>query len=244
MKNTYADLHLCVNLNDFEQVSRVVNKAARLGYRLVGVPFPPVSSEASLKRMEGICEDARVGLVSRVDLRPRTPEELLGGLRKFRRRFEVVAVMCESKVVARQAAKDRRVDLLNFPQFDYRRRFFDAAEGELASGGLASLEIDVKPLLVLEGAERVRLLSSLRREVAVARRFCVPVVLSSGVSDEMLMRNPLDLAALAGLFDFGGSSAVEAVSRNPVAIVKRNRLKLSHSFVAPGIRVVREGRDC
>jgi RNase P/RNase MRP subunit p30 len=222
----------------------MVSKAARLGYGLVAVPFPPGSPEALLKRMEGICEDAGIGIVSRVDLRPRTPEELLGWLRRLRRRFEVIAVMCESKSVARQAAKDRRVDLLNFPQFDFRRRFFDAAEAELASGGLACLEIDSKPLLVLEGAARIRLVSSLRREVAVAKGFRVPVVLSSGVSDEMLMRKPMDLAALGGFFDLTGAPALEAVSRNPVAIVKRNREKLSPGFVAPGIRVVRRGKDC
>jgi RNase P/RNase MRP subunit p30 len=244
MKKTYADLHLCVNPNDPEAVSRAISKAAELGYGLVAVPFPLGFSETLFKRIEKTCENARIGFASRLDLRPWTPEELLGGLRKTRRRFEVVAVMCESKNVARQAAKDRRVDLLNFPQLDFRRRFFDAAEAELASGGLACLEIDLKPLLVLEGVPRIRLLSSLRREVAVARGFRVPVVLSSGVTDERLMRRPLDLAAVAGLFELFGASAVEGVSRNPVAIVKRNRKKLSRQFVAPGVRVVRRGRDC
>jgi hypothetical protein len=38
--------------------------------------------------------------------------------------------------------------------------------------------------------------------------------------------------------------ARKSVSDNPVAIVKRNREKLSWQFVAPGIRVVRRGKDC
>ena len=54
-------------------------------------------------------------LASRVDLRPRSQNELVGLLRRLRRRFEIICVLCESKEVARQAAKDRRVDLLNFP---------------------------------------------------------------------------------------------------------------------------------
>ena len=61
-------------------------------------------------------------------------------------------------------------------------RFFDRAEAELASNSLAALEVDVKPLLVLEGPARVRFLSMLRREVSIAREFHVPVVVSSGVS--------------------------------------------------------------
>ena len=85
--------------------------------------------------------------------------------------------------MARQAAKDRRVDLLNFPSLDYHKRFFDRAEAELASGSLTALEVDVKPLLVLEGPSRVRLLMSLRREVAIAREFHVPIVVSSGMAE-------------------------------------------------------------
>jgi hypothetical protein len=37
---------------------------------------------------------------------------------------------------------------------------------------------------------------------------------------------------------------LEAISQNPVSIVKRNRQKLSPNFVAPGIRVIKEGKDC
>jgi RNase P/RNase MRP subunit p30 len=127
---------------------------------------------------------------------------------------------------------------------DSRRRFFDGAEAELATGGLSALEVDVKPLLVLEGAARVRLLSWLRREVSVARRFGVPVVVSSGVSAELLLRKPREMAALGFLFGLDKVSGLDAVSRNVGAIVERNREKLSTEFVAPGIRVVKEGWDC
>jgi ribonuclease P/MRP protein subunit RPP1 len=146
--------------------------------------------------------------------------------------------------VARQAAKDRRVDLLNFPSLDFRSRFFDKAEAELASNGLTSLEIDLKPLLTSEGPARTRLLSNLRREASIAKKFHVPIVISSGVSDKTLMRKPKELAALASLFDLDEASAIEAVSKNPATIVERNRDKLSSRFVAPGIRIIRRGNDC
>jgi ribonuclease P/MRP protein subunit RPP1 len=106
------------------------------------------------------------------------------------------------------------------------------------------LEIDVRPLLVLEGPARIRLLLSLRREVAIAREFHVPIVVSSDAAEERLLRKPREMAALAFLFGLDEVSALEAVSHAPVAIVKRNREKLSADFVAPGIRVVKEGKDC
>jgi RNase P/RNase MRP subunit p30 len=244
MKRIYADLHLCPNLKDSKHVSQIISKASKLGYRLIAITFPSNLTEEEIRRLRNISKEAKIDLASRVDLKSKTPEELIYNLRKLRRRFEIIAVVCESKNVARQAAKDRRVDLLNFPSLDFRRRFFDKAEAELASNGLASLEIAIKPLLTLEGPARIRLLSNLRREAAIAKDFHVPIVISSGVSDETLMRKPKELAALASLFDLDEASAIEAVSKNPLAIVKRNRDKLSSRFVAPGIRIIRRGKDC
>jgi RNase P/RNase MRP subunit p30 len=244
MKREFVDLHLRANGKDPTATAKTLSKAAYLGYSLVSIASPPEMGMEETGKLQKASKDVGLDFASRIDLRPRSQNELLSQLRRFRRKFEVVCVLCENKEVARQAAKDRRVDLLSFPQLDYRRRFFDRAEAELASNSSATLEIDMKPLLVLEGASRVRFLSSLRRETAVARDFHMPLVVSSGVSELMFLRKPREMAALAQLFGLEGDLALDAVSQNPMAIVKRNRAKLSSSFVAPGIRVVKEGRDC
>jgi ribonuclease P/MRP protein subunit RPP1 len=244
MKRTFTDLHLRVNGRDPAANALMLNKAVALDYRLVAVPCQSETHMDEIVQMQNACKEAGMDFASRVNLRPRSQNELLSQLRRLRRKFEVVCVLCENKEVARQAAKDRRVDLLNFPQLDYRKRFFDRAEAELASNSLATLEIDIKPLLVLEGPARVRLLSCLRRETAVARDFHMHIVVSSGVSDTMLLRKPREMAALASLFGLDGDLALDAVSQNPMVIVKRNREKLGSRFVAPGIRVVKEGKDC
>jgi RNase P/RNase MRP subunit p30 len=244
MKRVFADLHLRLNVKDHAAALRMVNKVATLGYGLIAVPFAPEARADEIAKLREACSEAGIDFASRTDLRPRTPNELMHQLRRMRRKFEVVCVSCESKAVARQAAKDRRVDLLSFPFLDFHRRFFDRSEAELARSGLAAFEIDVMPLLVLEGTARVRLLSSLRREAAIAKDFHVPLVVSSGVARELLLRKPREMAALGFLFGLDEVSALEAVSESANAIVKRNRAKLGAGFVAPGIRVVKEGNDC
>jgi len=244
MKRKYADLHLCPDLGNDKQVTRMIKKASELEYALIAIPLPQNFPEEKIGKLQNICQENKMDFASRVNLKPRTPNELIRSLRKLRRRFEVIAVMCESKQVARQAAKDRRVDLLNFPGRNRRKRFFDKAEAELASNALGSLEINMKPLLTVEGRARIRLLSSLRREVTIAQKFQIPIVISSGASNELLMRKPREIAALTSLFDLDKSSAIEAISKNPMAIIKRNREKLSPKFVAPGIRMIRRGKDC
>jgi len=244
MKKTFADLHLRLNSKNVAAASVMIDKVATLGYRLVAVPFVPETREVEVSKLRAVCKRAEIDFASRIDLQPRTQNELMKQLRRLRRKYEVVCVACENKAVARQAAKDHRVDLINFPSLDFRTRFFDRAEAELARNSLAALEIDVRPLLVLEGPARIRLLSSLRREVAIAKEFRVPIVVSSGATEERLLRRPREMAALAFLFGLDEASALKAVTHTPVAIVKRNREKLSADFVAPGIRVVEEGKDC
>ncbi len=244
MKRIFADLHLRPNVKDLMITTRLASKAATLGYELVATSLPMETRPDEIQTLKTACKDLGLDFASRVDLRPRSPAELLSLLRKVRRRFEVVCVLCESKEVSRQAGKDRRVDLLNFPLLDFRRRFFDRAEAELASCGVASFEVDVKPLLVLEGAARVRLLAWLRREVAVALEFRLPVVVSSGISEPLLMRGPREMALLSSLFGVSGDAGLAAVSSTPVGIVEGNRVKLGAGFVAPGIRVLRQGGDC
>jgi len=234
----FVDLHLRAPIKDLGQVERMVKKSSELGYRLVGLILPPNIMRDQINQLRHICNDAKIDLVTRVNFSPKTPGELLHDLRRFRRKFEVISVTCTSKGVARQAAKDRRVDLLHFLATDLRRRFFDDAEAELASKALSSLEIEMAPLLLLTGFSRIHLLSRLRREVATAERFKVSVTISSGATNEYLIRGPYDYAALAALLDMPMSSALRDLSENPLAIVERNREKLSLGYVAPGIRVV------
>jgi ribonuclease P/MRP protein subunit RPP1 len=242
MTRTFADLHLRINPKDHKTARQVVSKVARFGYRYISVPFTVAPQEAETAAIKTMCTDAGLDFVLRADFKPQSQEDLMRFLRKFRRQFEIICIVCDNKEIARQAAKDRRVDLLNFPSLDYHKRFFDRSEAELASCSLAALEVDVKSILALEGPPRVRLLSSLRREVAVALEFHVPIVVSSGAWDENLLRMPRDLASLAYLFGLNESEALDAVSDNPESIVMRNREKLSSRFVAPGISVVKEGK--
>jgi RNase P/RNase MRP subunit p30 len=234
----FADLNLRVPLDNTFLIERIVWKASELGYSLVAIPLQPQTPQKMMRQLQHICREAKIDLATRANLSPRTSNELLHDLRRFRRKFEVVSVMCTTKDVARQAAKDRRVDLLQFSATNLRKRFFDEAEAELASQAFSSLEIELAPLLQLRGNSRIRLFSSLQREVVIAEKLRVPITISSGATDEYLMRGPRGIAALATLFNLSLSSALKALSENPYATVDRNRKKLSPNYVAPGIHIV------
>ena len=232
----FADLQLRVSLKDMVHTQKMVKKALELGYNLIGIPFPPAVNQEQIRQLKHICYNTGVDFVSRVNFSPNSSNELLSNLRRYRKKFEIIGVRCNRKEVARQAAKDRRVDIINFSATNIRQRFFDEQEAELASHSLSSFEIELAPLLQLTSVPRIRILSCLRKEKSIAERANVPITLSSGATTEQLMRNPHDCAAIATLFDLSSSSALKALAENPLEIVDRNRKKLSHNYVAPGIR--------
>ncbi len=240
----FTDLHLCAPWDNLEQAKLLIARSAVLGYGQIGVPLAHSIREETVDQLRQISVEAGLDFVTRLDLAPRSAGELLTGLRRFRRRFEVVSVFCNSKSVARQAAKDRRVDLLCFRSFDSSKRFFDRAEAELASASSAAFEIDLAQVLSsLEGRSGVGVFSRLRREVAIASGFGVPLVISSGASEPLFLRRPRDYAALAFLFGVDESQAKRALSVNPSAIVERSRSKQSEDYVVPGVRLVGGGRE-
>ncbi len=240
----FVDLHLRPSIDNLSQVENMVKRSSDFGYGSVAISLPHNITQEKTRQLKTICENSSVDLVTRIDLMPKTSNELLQNLRHFRRKFEIISVTCNSKNIARQAAKDRRVDLLTFSTEFPRKRFFDNAEAELASKANGALEIDMTSLLFLSGFPRIRFLTSLRKEVAIAEKFKVPIVLSSGATDMRLQRGPYDYAALATLFDLSMSPALYGLSENPLAIVERNRKKLSSGYVAPGLFIVRDVKRC
>ena len=240
----FVDLHLRPNLEDQDKTRLMIRKSAELGYKAVGVTLPQKFSRDDVKKISKICSEVGLDFVSRVDLEPANTTELLRSLRLLRRGVEIISVRCVSKSIARQAAKDHRVDILSFSHLDMKKRFFDSAEAELASNACVSLEFDLAPLLYLHGYRRIRLLSKMREESLIAKKFGVSVILSSGANDVGLLRKPEDYASLGYLFGLNLDDAKRAISENPKEIIERNRRKLSPNYVAPGIYVIRRGKDC
>lgn len=231
----FIDLHLRPP-PDTAEMEKMFVHAVELEFMGVAVTFDrkPSKSVRELALVLGL------DLVSRVDLQPRNNSELTAMLKRMRRSFEIVAVECRSKAVARQAAKDHRTDILNFPvSVSARRRVgFDRQEASLASDANCAYEINVSDILKHGPMAASRLISLLRGEVENARKFNVPIVISSGAREPLLMREPLGLAAVADLFDAGEEEGLEMVSTSPWKLVEANREKLGAEFVVPGVRVV------
>ena len=209
------------------KTAEMLSHANHLGYSAVGCGGDTPSN-------------APIDVISRLNIAPMSQQDLQRMLKGNRRKHEVISVLCLSKGVARQAAKDPRVDLLRFPRDTSRRRtvWLDRQQASLAGESGCHYEVVASDLLIQDPEKLGYVIKQLRKEVLNARRSDVPVVLSSGANSVHDMRDPKSLAALMSLAGLGEEESLDLVSVNPSALVERNRDKLSASYVSPGVRVM------
>ena len=96
----FIDLHLRVPLKDLSKTQKMIWKASELGYKKVSIPFPPHTSKEQINQTKQICTKIKIDFVPRVNFFPKNSNELLNNLRHYRRKFEIIAVRCQTKDVA------------------------------------------------------------------------------------------------------------------------------------------------
>ncbi|MCX6649283.1 MAG: hypothetical protein NTV61_07840 [Candidatus Bathyarchaeota archaeon] len=209
----YVDLHLRPSTP--EQAREMAQLASQLGYKHIATTKP-------------ITDSGGIVAATRIDIDAKRGRELQDALKRNRRRYDVVAVRCLSKEVARMVAKDDRVDILLFPDDPAQRKqnWLDHHEAGLIDGTGRAYEINASEFLATSPTRLSKVITMIKRDLAVASRHDIPVVLSSGASTPLAMREPKALTALATLLDIDEDYAADMASSIPEAILERNHAKL------------------
>ena len=242
-KKCFVDLHVFSNLSiGSSSVDEIAQMAVELGYSSIGLADFNMNNLRFASSLKEKFSSYGLDLITRVDLHAGSLGELKRLLRFFRRKVEVISVFCDDLQIARLAARDRRVDLLNFDSMGWRENFFDLAEAKLALNGGSALEINLTDFIgKADVGSMIKMLRVLSENVKLARRLGVPIIFSSGARNILEMRAPRDLAAIGSLFNLTEYECRASVSSVPMEIVSRNRAKLSESFILPGVWLVKEG---
>lgn len=223
------DLHLKQPL-ELSKTMEMINKAKELGYSAIALTVDENTIPHKIR--------ADIDVASRLNIEKASQRNLHDKLSQYRRKFEIIAVKCSTKEVARLAAKDHRVDILMFPGDPFNRRnvWLDYRERSLASNSTCSYEISSIDLLKNGVLRSTRLLNIIKKEVINAKKGKIPVVLSSGASSLLEMREPKALTALMSLIDVSEEDAQSMITLNPQKIIETNREKLGPDFIEPGVR--------
>jgi RNase P/RNase MRP subunit p30 len=228
----YADLHLCPPLDDTANARSMGEVLNQLGTVLVGLVVPPNKLTPTPAAMNALRE-AGIDVAKRLNLRPKSREELLSGLRRYRSQYEIVAVECDRQSVSQVAVRDKRVDVVHFHKQGQRSSF----RRNLAGTCRAALEFNMSELT--QELESGATLSWQRRELEIAAEASTGLIGSTGASAPLGLRAPRDVAAVLQMLGLSPQAALSAVSETPLTIVRQNRLKTEHPQLEEGVRIMR-----
>ncbi|MCS7097085.1 MAG: hypothetical protein NZ926_01180 [Candidatus Methanomethylicia archaeon] len=245
MGRRFIDLHVFSNLSHgTSSISEIIKIASVLGFYAIGIADFNRNNIDIIKDIRKLFEENGLDMVSRVDLHHTDIEHLKRDLRYFRGKVEIIAVFCENLQVARFAARDRRVDILNFSFYDWKKNFFDVSEAKLALENNAALEINVAELLRCSTVgERIKMLKIMSENVKLALKYNLPVIFSSGAMNIFEMREPRALASVATLLGASEFDALRFVSDIPFKLIMENREKLSGKYIYPGVKFLGRVND-
>jgi RNase P/RNase MRP subunit p30 len=211
----YVDLHLRPKTS--EQAWEMAKLASEFGYRQVAITFSDIEKQTN-KGLQ---------IAARIDLVIKKQNELLDALKKWRKNFDIVSVKCLTKEVSRQAAKDHRIDIIQFPEDPVLRKYnwFDIHEAELAEGTGCAYEVNISEILSTGPTRLSKVINQIKRDIANASKHDIPIVISSGANNLLAMREPKALTALASLLDIDEEYALDMISTIPAMLLERNRIR-------------------
>ncbi|AYK13933.1 MAG: ribonuclease P protein component 3 [Methanosarcina flavescens] len=173
-----------------------------------------------------------------IELVEENPSKLHGLIGKFRKSVDVLIVHGGSENVNRAALENPKVDILNHPAFD-KSSGLNQVLAKAAAENNVAIGLTLRSLLHSRGPRRVRLLSDLRANLDLARKYDVSLVLSSDAMSCFDLRSPMDALALAEVCGLEEDEALEAMTTVPERIISRNRL--GPGYIREGVEVLEEG---
>ena len=231
----YADLHVCLTDLNNDVLTRTGGYAKEMGFHLLGIVTPDPLEQNQISAIKKTLMATGVDVATRIDITPKDRNHLFSQLRSVRKRFEIVAVQCTSPHIARIACRDRRVDIVSFPIMNRYARF----QSRIASLCRASIEINIAQIISPGNTPRHWILSKLTDQVTTAKTSNVPIILSSGATNPLMLRAPREMAAIGSLLGLETPEALDSVSKTPFKIIEQNRSRLSPDHVAVGVKLER-----
>jgi len=231
----FTDLHVLPKVDDIESSRKMAESIRVAGYRSVALSLPTGLLNAQARAVKECFEKAGLATYSRIDLVCANRHELLRLLRRFRNQYDVVSVRCANQNVTTVACRDRRVDVVFFDQ--NRNIKFTHTLANLLNG---ALEFNLSFLLHRESLEAI---NRAIRQTAIARDHKIKIILSSGCTSSIMVRNPLQIRAVGITLGLTDSEATDAISSIPHSILQSNSERRSSFYIEEGVKIIKDKRS-
>ena len=160
-------------------------------------------------------------------------------LSRIRRSFDLLLVRGGNLQLNRIACETPEVDILTHPSLGRKDPGINHIMAKRAKENDVAIEINFRELLTSSKRTRADTLSKMREIVKIARRYEVPLVISSGAVSCWELKDPRVLTSLGMSLGLEIKEAKKCVSSIPKGIIKKILERKDERWILPGLRVVK-----
>ncbi|HDS45770.1 MAG TPA: ribonuclease P protein component 3 [Methanomicrobia archaeon] len=160
-------------------------------------------------------------LILGVEIQAQTVTELKRKLRQLEDRVTVIAVHGSDDKITRAAVESPKVDVLTHPCSEKGEGTLSYVLVRFAAENGVAIDFNMSALIRSRRGERARILTTMREQLKLVRKYRAPVILTSHAHSIYDLRAPRELIALAALFGMTRAEAVRALSETPQGVVAK-----------------------
>jgi len=239
MRMKFFDLHVHSAFSEGESsVMQLASRAKDLGY--AGICFSEYfEGRARLEKLKSETAKAQqeTGIEILLGFEARNTQELKR-LADMRRMFDVLLAHGGDIAMNRAAVETKEVDILTHPEHGRYDSGMNHVMAKLAKENDVAIEINFREILTTNKKTRSRTLASMRDNIALGRKYKMPIIMCSGAVSHFELRDPLCVTSMAELLGMTPEQAKEALSAVPVKIVEKIKKRKSGKWVMPGVEIV------
>jgi len=220
----FYDMHIhTIESIGENSVQEMIEMAKRLGFAGIAiVRYYTPGMDLELK-----C-DGDIDIVNAIMIKAKTPGEMNKIAKKIRDKVEILMVHGGDYDVNRAACENSMIDILCHPELGRKDSGLDYICAKAANENNVAIEINFREILESYGRNRVYILSALRKNILLCKKYDVKVVTTSAAVSKWGMRGGRELAAVSHLLGLELTDAVASVTTIPEEMVKMNRKKLKN----------------
>ncbi len=235
---------LCVETSEGRgknSIEEVVEFAEKLGISFLGICDSQDyinDLKSYLKKIDKIDKERDIRVLKGVKISAKEIKDLNDKISGLRDKIEVLVVEGNGYQINRKASDDSRIDLLLDPEKGRKDPGIDHVLSKKMEENGVMLGISWRKLLEAKGKKRAQILSQIKKQFQLQKKFGFGICIVSSSRDKMEMRKPVDMAGLGIISGLDEEESKKFISRNPRKIVERAEKVLSDSYVMPGVEVV------
>ena len=227
----YYDLHVHSTLSIGENsVEEMAAMAKRLGLSGIGI----VSYDSTAGFAKPSIEN--IDIVLSVMLKPAKADELGSMAQAVRDKSEILMVHGGDYDINRAACESSMIDMLCHPELGRHDSGIDHICAKAAAENNIAIEINFREILESYRKQRMHVLSSMRKNIELCKKYGAGIIVSSGAVNMWGMRCGRELAAASHILGLELGDAIASASSVPESIVRKNRQTIASG--QEGVKII------